>query len=274
MGLMFAASLTESSFAVWQRDPPGSKSTEQRAIDRHLTDVMIQNIARSEGSKTTAECEELVDLAVILDPKVHIAIWRRSVDQRIANLLGREDCFFRTHSRFVSSRTDLDRVRDIAELVPAAARAADPVGVEALAADIFGLTEMFAELVCADELMVSLESPDEATCPRFHVDRIGIRMLVTYVGPGTEWLPDEHVDRRWLGSPGHGRPDEKSGLMLPGSEVQRVSQFDVVLLKGEAWPGAEGFGAVHRSPDPVGKRRVLLRVDMLSQSPVGGEVDD
>jgi hypothetical protein len=38
-----------------------------------------------------------------------------------------------------------------------------------------------------------------------------------------------------------------------------------VLLKGEAWPGAQDFGAVHRSPDPAGERRVLLRIDMLSQ---------
>ena len=106
---------------------------------------------------------------------------------------------------------------------------------------------------------------------RFHVDRVGVRMLVTYTGPGTQWLPHEHVDRRWLGSAGQDRPDEENGLMKSGAEVQQVNPFDVVLLKGEAWPGAERFGAVHRSPDPLGEPRVLLRVDMLSQAPGASE---
>ncbi len=211
------------------------------------------------------QCREVVDLASILDPDVHVAIWRRAPDPRIVDLLRPDGCRGGSHARFVGQSARLDAERDVAALVPAAARAADPAGAEALAADTAELCEMFAQLVCADELMVSLESPDEATCPRFHVDRVGIRMLVTYLGPGTEWLPHEHVDRRWLGNAGHGRPDEQNGLMLPGAEVQRASPFDVVPLRCGAWPGAEGFGAVHRSPDPAGRPRVLLRVDMLSQ---------
>lgn len=231
---------------------------------------MIPNLAPSLGSAAAAECRDFADLAAIFDPSVHVAVLRRPVDQRIADLLGQEGCGFSRRSRFVAGgAADCGAARGLAALVSAGARAADPVGSTALAADISDLCEQFAELVCRDELKVSLESPDEATCPRFHVDRVGIRMLVTYVGPGTEWLPHESVNRRWLGSPGHGLADEQSGLMLPGAEVQRVSRFDVVLLKGEAWSGAEGFGAVHRSPDPVGESRVLLRVDMLGESAVG-----
>jgi hypothetical protein len=150
-------------------------------------------------------------------------------------------------------------------LLPRGTSEVDPVGAAALADDMWHLSEAFAELVAADELLVSLEVPEEATCPRFHVDRVGIRMLVTYCGPGTEWLPHEHVDRRWLGDAGHGRLDEQTGLIRPGAQVQHVPPFAVVLLKGEAWPGALDFGAVHRSPDPAGHQRVLLRIDMLSQ---------
>ncbi len=218
----------------------------------------------------TIECGEVVDLAGILDPNVHIAIWRRPADARITGFLNREDCDFGKFSRFVGRASEMNGERDIQDLVPLEARTADRAGMAALAADVSGLCEMFTELVSADELMVSLESPDDATCPRFHVDRVGIRMLVTYVGPGTEWLLHAHVDRRWLGEAGHGRPDEINGVMRKGAEVQQVAPFDVILLKGEAWPGAEGFGAVHRSPDPFGQPRVLLRVDMLSQLPIEG----
>ena len=98
-----------------------------------------------------------------------------------------------------------------------------------------------------------------------HVDRVGVRMLVTYSGPGTEWLADADVDRARLGEAGQDLPDDQNGVMRPGAVIRSVAPFAVTLLKGEAWPGAEGFGAVHRSPDPGGAPRALLRVDMLSQ---------
>lgn len=230
--------------------------------------MVVNELAQLEQSSAILECRELVDLAGILDPEVNIAIWQRAVDDRIVDLLARDDCLVDKHSRFVGHRSDLQPERDLADMVPEAARDADPEGAKALVSDITELCEMFGELMCADELMVSLESPENATCPRFHVDRVGIRMLVTYLGPGTQCLPNECVHRNWLGGAGHGKVDEETGLILPGAKVRQVSPFDVVLLKGEAWPGAAGFGAVHRSPDPGDELRVLLRVDMLSQSPV------
>ena len=136
-------------------------------------------------------------------------------------------------------------------------------GNSALIDDISMLSAAFAKLVRTERLAVAIEGPNEATCPRFHVDRVGIRMLVTYQGPGTEWLCHEHVDRRWLGEAGMRQPDSENGVIRPEAIVQRAPAFAVVLLKGEAWPGNEGFGAVHRSPDPAGQPRMLLRVDML-----------
>ncbi|MCR9245714.1 MAG: DUF1826 domain-containing protein [bacterium] len=214
------------------------------------------------------ETSELADLARILDPDVHIAIWRRSPDQRITELLQRPECHLSNPSRSIARTSDSDFGTTVAELVPATAAALDREGARALAADVQLLCEAFGELVAADELMISLEEPDEATCPRFHVDRVGIRMLVTYCGPGTEWLPHEHCDRRFLGEAGMDQPDDQNGVMRPGAEVRNVPPHGVVLLKGEAWPGAENFGAVHRSPDPGDELRIMLRVDMLSQLPL------
>ena len=237
---------------------------------RHLAAVVAQDLANARPSTALVASRDLVDLAAILDPKVHVAVWCRPVDERIAAVLQRDECEFGKHSRLVGRRAELTD-GSIATLLPEALRAVDPDGVAALAADIHAICEAFAELVCADELLVSLESPEDATCPRFHVDRVGIRLLVTYAGPGTQVLPHEHCDRSWLGDAGHGRIDEETGLMRPGAEIQQFSAFDVVLLKGEAWPGADGFGAVHRSPDPGEQRRVLLRVDMLSQAAPSAE---
>jgi SAM-dependent methyltransferase len=92
-------------------------------------------------------------------------------------------------------------------------------------------------------------------CPGFHVDRVGIRLVCAYVGPGTEWLPEPQVDRVALGR------REPGGVLRLGAPA-RLAIGAVGLLKGEAWPGNEGRGAVHRSP-PVaaGERRVLLTIE-------------
>ena len=45
-----------------------------------------------------------------------------------------------------------------------------------------------------------IEVLDRAMCPRWHVDRVGLRLLSTWVGPATEWLNEDFADRRQLGS--------------------------------------------------------------------------
>lgn len=237
---------------------------ELNGPERHQGSVASRALL-SAPSGSAIESPELEHLVGILDPHVHVAIWRRPIDGRIVQLLQHAESAFGGRSHRVARIAEAGFAAHVAELVPAAARRVDPHGAAALAADAVAVCELFAELVAADELLVSFEEPDSRTCPRFHVDRVGIRLLVTYLGPGTEWLADEHVDRSWLGDAGHGRLDEETGVMLPGAEIRQAPPFAVVLLKGQAWPGAQGRGAVHRSPDPAGRRRVLLRVDMLSQ---------
>lgn len=223
-------------------------------------------------SRGVLEVGHLVDLAEILDPAVHIAFWSRPACEQIQGLLQRPDWQPEPFARTVLPRDAGSWRQAITRLLPGdEGRFAKDPGAAALVEDVRYLCEAFAELVCADEMMVSLEGPDEASCPRFHVDQVGIRMLVTYSGPGTEFLLDEHTDRSRLGHAGAGKPDHENGVMRPGAEVQRVPTYAVVLLKGENWPGASGFGAVHRSPDPEGVPRTLVRVDMLSQREFEGE---
>ncbi|MFN3240627.1 MAG: DUF1826 domain-containing protein [Planctomycetota bacterium] len=212
-----------------------------------------------------AEVTDLADLASILEPDRHLTTWRRPLDPAVQALASRLAGDLGRDARAVVRCSEVDLRAEVADLLPESAWRIDPEAAAAWQDDVVELCEAFAELVQADELMISLEGPDEATCPRFHVDRVGIRMLVTYSGPGTEWLAECDVDRRFLGEPGQDRPDDQNGVMKRGAVVRSVEPFSVTLLKGEAWPNAEGFGAVHRSPDPAGAARVLLRVDMLSQ---------
>ena len=43
-------------------------------------------------------------------------------------------------------------------------------------------------------------------CRRYHIDNVPQRLLVTYAGKGTEWLPEEAADRNAYEK---GEPNEK-----------------------------------------------------------------
>ena len=130
-------------------------------------------------------------------------------------------------------------------------------------ADLAHLVEIHGQLCGCARVGLRVEIVDRALCPRFHADRVGIRLLCTYRGPATEWLDDRFADRTRLGVNGHGLADEASGLIRDPAAVQRLPLFAIALLKGEAWPGNAGHGLIHRSPAvPAGEGpRVLVALD-------------
>ena len=91
-------------------------------------------------------------------------------------------------------------------------------------------------------------------CPGWHVDRVTIRVICTYRGPGTQWLADQCVDRSSLKAP---------ALAHDRGVSARIGE--VVFLKGNGWPGNEQLGAVHRSPEVPdgGGTRIVATLDPL-----------
>ncbi len=133
-----------------------------------------------------------------------------------------------------------------------------------LASEVYFWTEVLAELTGCELVGVRLARLEAAMCPRFHVDRVTVRVVGTLVGEGTEYLAEEDVNRLFLGHSARGVNDEASGLMRPGARVQRAQVGDVVLLKGEAWPRNTGGGAVHRSPSAsAASPRLVMTLDPL-----------
>jgi len=204
----------------------------------------------------TSNCaiaDDPLGLTRIFDPAIQLAQWRRPPDPVIADWLA-------AHARDLGCglRQTLapDQQPDLSRL-PAGA------GRDALAADIALLAEMLAELLDAESIGYRLEVVGKAMCPRLHIDRVGVRLLCTYRGPGTEWVEDAAVDRRFLGAASGGLPDETSGLLLPGHRIEAIPPFAVALLKGSLWQGNDGLGIVHRSPAVAADEapRVLLAMD-------------
>ena len=131
-----------------------------------------------------------------------------------------------------------------------------------LRADIQLLAEMFCCLFELQTVGLRLAPLTTAMCPKFHVDRVPCRLITSYYGGGTQWLPHHLVNRDKLGAGSGGLSDTESGLYTSADAIQTLATGDVALLKGELWEDNEGAGLVHRSPFiETGQTRVLLTLD-------------
>lgn len=186
-------------------------------------------------------------LRAIRAPAITLAIWTRPPPAglvRIAESLARQAPFCAT----AEGRPG-----------PAAAAVVDDLpGASAcartrLATDIARVSALFTAIAGSPTLRIRLEAIDGPGCHLFHADRVGLRLLCTYAGQGTEWVPDDAVDRAALG-------DNARAVTRPGA-VRRLARFAVGLLKGEAFPGNAGRGIVHRSPPARPTPRLVLCLD-------------
>ena len=128
--------------------------------------------------------------------------------------------------------------------------------VAALAREIAFVNEVLHELLGCKEIGVRVTTLNSPMCPRFHIDAVVCRMLITVSGPGTEWIACNDVDRGVLA--------DRSSDVTPirdGGEVKQFSSGSMSLLKGGTWQ--RGFdGVVHRSPHDR-EQRLLLSFDPI-----------
>ncbi len=128
--------------------------------------------------------------------------------------------------------------------------------MQSLTQAISVLAEAFSTLFDSDSVALRFTRLEKAMCPRFHVDRIPVRLIWTLDGAGTEWLTEHNTDRIRLAQP------DQDACLCPGA-IQHLNTGDVALMKGEGWEGNEGRGLVHRSPAVVpGERRLILTLDL------------
>ena len=98
---------------------------------------------------------------------------------------------------------------------------------------------------------VSFQLGTQRACRRYHIDNVPKRMLVTYAGKGTEWLPDEAADRDAFLS---GEPNEK--IIKDTSALRFIIQWDVAVFRGGP------NGVLHRTPDAaLNGPSILMKLD-------------
>ena len=173
-----------------------------------------------------------------LSPGVRLAIWQRRLPGNwrgaTAPLLAAAP--FRAVAEDEPERA-VDRL--VAQLPPCPAL---------LLHDLRLLAGLFAVLSVQPRVRLRLEAMTGVACPRWHADAVPLRLLCTYRGPGTEWLPADETD----------------------APPNRIGAPCAALLKGRGFPGAGADACLHRSPALAPRQaRLLLCIDLPGHFPGG-----
>ncbi len=187
---------------------------------------------------------KLTDLVEIFHPGVQVCAWQRKFDPSIESYLSQ-----------LHQTAELQTIETLSPTVPPKLEGlSDGPGRASLMEDLSLLRDVVCELLGCAAVGLRLARIGRAMCPGWHVDRVGIRLVCTYQGPGTQWLDQQDVDRR----------DLHSARMAEGAFIEALPG-EIVLLKGALWQGNDAFGAIHRSPGlgSSASLRTLVTLDPL-----------
>ncbi|EMR12971.1 hypothetical protein MPL1_07473 [Methylophaga lonarensis MPL] len=199
--------------------------------------------------------DEPMVMTRIYDAEVNLAVWNRSLARQVvdyAELLCQQSVALQLRSIVEPAST----TQHLIDGLP------DKTGRLDFVKDVAGLVEMFADLFELERVGIRLSIIDNTMCPRFHTDHLPCRLVTSYAGAATQWLPEATVDRSKLGAGAAGLPDHLSGIYCDPAMIQQLNTGDVALLKGDGWHGNSGYGIVHRSPAiNIDEKRLLLTLD-------------
>ena len=187
--------------------------------------MSVATIDRGVTVATTAD-----GLAGIADPATALAIWQRPLPPLLRDALAGLDCD-------TVDDIALDAVDARLDTVLRAAGYPEAI-VTPLAADIGLLLDRHAELTNSNRPALRLEVVETDACRRFHADYVTLRLLCTYIGPGTQWHRTATPDA-----------------------IEQVPTGAVALFKGRLLLDPPLL--LHRSPpiEATGGRRLMLVID-------------
>jgi len=217
--------------------------------------MIIANQQNINTKKHYSISNDISKINNIFNREINISIWKRNLNSNILHaseilLIKNSDLQF---SELVNKNFSIDFL-------------VDKIGADkkliSFYEDIQYLTKLFCELFDIKDAWLRIDAIDKPMCPRFHADHLKCRLVTTYYGPGTQWLPNSLVNRNKLGHGNNGLADDISGLFSKKSDIENLDVGDIGLLKGEAWVNNEGLGLVHRSPHTDSNyKRLYVTID-------------
>ena len=217
--------------------------------------MIIANQQNINTKKHYSISNDVSKIGYIFNRDINISIWKRNLNSNILHaseilLIKNSDLQF---SELINKNFSIDFL-------------IDKIGADekliSFYEDIQYLTKLFCELFDIKDAWLRIDAIDKPMCPRFHADHLKCRLVTTYYGPGTQWLPNNLVNRNKLGHGNNGLADDISGLFSKKSDIENLDVGDIGLLKGEAWVNNEGLGLVHRSPHTDSNyKRLYVTID-------------
>lgn len=204
--------------------------------------------ARSTSS-SFERVSELADLGAIFDGELNAVAWPRVLEAAVC----------REAHTLLAAPVSSSALAVTADDVGRRALARDLPGMPALVDELFFWVEALCELLGCPAAGLRLTRLERAMCPAFHVDRVASRLVLTLVGTGTEIVEERAGEARRLRT-----ARALAAIASDDPCIRRVVAGEVLLLKGECWPGNEGRGAIHRSPAASATPRLLLTLDPLA----------
>lgn len=115
--------------------------------------------------------------------------------------------------------------------------------------DMVQISDVFCKIQDTDQTGFCLST--RRGCHKYHVDYVPLRLLVTYTGAGTEWLPEAAADRAAFANK---EPADK--IVKDPAARQFLSPWDIAIFRG----GPNGL--LHRTPDAaLSAPSLLMRLD-------------
>lgn len=215
-----------------------------------LIDASVEAIKPAMHSKSSIEtCETRDGLGAINDPVAELVIWQRRLPDCFRDWIDAVDVSTLPEVRILVDPSDLRPALEplLDECCLAKGRMRD-----LLIEDVDSLVHTFADVTDSDVVDVRLERIEHDACWKFHRDSVEARLVTSYRGPATEWVPISHSEQAL-----HEQKDFNGPL-------ERLGDHDVALFKGSC-AGPEN-GIVHRSPpiNGTGLTRLLLCLNKRS----------
>ncbi len=139
-------------------------------------------------------------------------------------------------------------VRRAAAAASAVEGRAAPV-IHWLCDDVTALIALYVEATRSTSVLVRLMTVVDDERRSFRAAPGPFRLVTTYRGPGTEWLPP-----RLLALTPQGRP-------LDAGAIRQLDRGTIAMMRGDKGATADRAGVLHRSPAGAGATRLCLTIE-------------
>ena len=120
--------------------------------------------------------------------------------------------------------------------------------------DMAKISKIYSEIINTETICFSLAT--SRSCMRFHIDNVPVRLLITYYGTGTEWVPSNACDYS-----AYYDGKNNNEIIKDASAIKFMNTWDIGIFKGNKFKG-NAKGVLHRTPDnAINFPSLLMRLD-------------